>query len=137
MTQINAYLTLNGNCREAMTFYNECLEGELTMQTVEDSPIASQMPAHTLKQILHASLVKDGLVIMASEMSREKPVNGNTISLCLQCSSEDEIQNFFSKLSSGGKIIDPLKEQFWGSKYGELRDKFGITWLLNYDKNQK
>jgi PhnB protein len=39
MTQINAYLTLNGNCREAMTFYKECLGGELTMQAVEDSPI--------------------------------------------------------------------------------------------------
>jgi PhnB protein len=137
MTQINAYLTLNGNCREAMTFYKECLGGELTMQAVEDSPIASQMPAHTLKQILHASLVKDGLVIMASEMAREKPVNGNTISLCLQCSSEEEIQTYFTKLSSGGKIIDSLKEQFWGSKYGELKDKFGINWVLNYDKNQK
>ena len=137
MTQINAYLTLNGNCREAMTFYKECVGGELTMQAVEDSPIASQMPAHTLKQILHASLVKDGLVIMASEMAREKPVNGNTISLCLQCSSEEEIQTFFTKLSSGAKIIDPLKEQFWGSKYGELKDKFGINWMLNYDKNQK
>jgi len=137
MTQINAYLTLNGNCREAMTFYKECLGGELTMQAVEDSPIASQMPAHTLKQILHASLVKEGLVIMASEMAREKPVNGNTISLCLQCSSEEEIQTYFTKLSSGGKIIDSLKEQFWGAKYGELKDKFGIIWLLNYDKNQK
>ena len=34
MTQINAHLTFNGNCHEAMTFYKECFGGELSMQTL-------------------------------------------------------------------------------------------------------
>ena len=34
MTQINAYLTFNGNCREAMQFYTDCLGGELYLQTI-------------------------------------------------------------------------------------------------------
>jgi PhnB protein len=37
MTQINAYLTFNGNCREAMVFYKEYLAGEMTMQAVNQS----------------------------------------------------------------------------------------------------
>ena len=82
MTQINAYLTFNGNCREAMTFYKECLGGELNMQTVEGSPMEDQMPAHAKKQILHASLIKDDLVLLGSDMSRPgKLIKGNTISL--------------------------------------------------------
>jgi PhnB protein len=44
MTQLNAYLHFNGNCREAMTFYQACLGGELKMQAVGESPMAGQMP---------------------------------------------------------------------------------------------
>ena len=137
MTQINPYLSFNGNCREAMNFYKECLGGELYLQTVAESPIAGQMPPATLQQIMHSSLTKNGLVIMASDMSREKLVEGNTVQLCINCSSMEEINSFFSKLSVGGKITDPLAEMFWGATYGALTDKFGKHWLLNYDKNAK
>lgn len=63
-------------------------------------------------------------------------VKGNNVSLSLNCSSEEEINTFFSKLSEDGKILDSLKEQFWGAIFGALRDKYGIGWMLNYDKNQ-
>jgi PhnB protein len=42
MTQINGYLHFNGDCREAMTFYRECLGGELSLQTIgEHLPTSS------------------------------------------------------------------------------------------------
>ena len=44
MTQINAYLTFNGNCREAMNFYKEVLDGDLALQTIGESPMADKMP---------------------------------------------------------------------------------------------
>ncbi len=137
MTQINAYLGFNGDCREAMNFYKECLGGELTLQTVEGSPAEAQCPAAMKHQILHASLVKNGLILMGSDMvGPEGIIKGNTIALSLNCSSEEEINTFFSKLSSGGQIIDPLKMQFWGALFGVFTDKYGIRWMLNYDKNQ-
>jgi uncharacterized glyoxalase superfamily protein PhnB len=37
MAKINAYLTFNGNCREAMTFYQSCFDGDLTLETVKGS----------------------------------------------------------------------------------------------------
>jgi PhnB protein len=134
MTQLTAYLTFDGNCREAMTFYKECLGGELMMQTVENSPVAQQMPAEFQKKIMHSRLVKDGIELMASDMSREKVVKGNAFSLCINCSSDEEIQTLFSKLSEDGKVIDPLAPSFWGATFGCLKDKFGTTWLLNYEK---
>jgi PhnB protein len=57
MTQINAYVGFNGKCREAMTFYKECLDGELTLQTFGGSPMEAQCPAGLKDQILHSSLV--------------------------------------------------------------------------------
>ena len=137
-TQINPYLTFNGNCREAMTFYKHCLGGELTMQTVGESPMAKEWPASTHNSILHASLTNDNIVLMASDMMSEKEfVQSNTISLSLNCSTEEEIRRFFANFSDGAKINDPLADQFWGAIFGQLQDKFGIFWIFNFDKNQQ
>lgn len=135
MTQINAYLNFNGNCREAMTFYKECLGGELKLQTVEESPVANQMPPEAGKTILHSTLVIGNSVLMGSDMAGPNGLTrGNAISLTLECGSEAEILKFFSRLSAGGKITHPLQEEFWGATFGHLTDKFGINWLLNYQK---
>lgn len=138
MTQINAYLNFNNNCREAMGFYKDCLGGELTLQTIGDSPMGAGCSAAMKDQILHSTLLKNGLVLMGSDMmGPDGFVQGNTVSLSLNCGSEEEINTFFSKLSAGGKIMEPLKQQFWGATFGVFTDKFGVRWMLNYDKNQK
>jgi PhnB protein len=138
MTQINAYLNFNGNCREAMNFYKECLGGELALQTVEGSPIEAQCPPAMKNQVLHASLMKDGILLMGSDMvGPDGFIKGNTIALSLNCSSEKEINSFFSTLSRNGQIIHPLKMEFWGAIFGVFTDKFGVRWMLNYDKNAK
>ncbi len=130
MTQINAYLTFNGNCREAMTFYKNCLGGELTLMSVEDSPMAEQWPKEVRKNILHASLVKNSLVLLGSDMApKEGTVNGNAISLALNCSNEKEINDFFNNLSVGGKVTHPLHTFFDGT-IGALTDQFGMNWIF-------
>ena len=135
MTQISAYLNFNGNCREAMTFYKNCLGGELSLQTVEGSPMEAGCPSGVKHQVLHSSLTKNGLILMGSDMvSPEGLKMGNNISLSLNCSSKEEITRFFKALSNGGKIIEPLRVQFWGAMFAVLKDKMGITWMLNYNR---
>jgi len=136
MTTINAYITFNGNCREAMNFYKECLGGELNMMSVAGTPMEAQCPASMKDSILHATLKNDSLLLMASEMVGPWGyVKGNDMALSLNCSSEEEIKTFYSKLSAGGEIIDPLKDAFWGGLFGVFNDKFGIRWMLNYSTN--
>src|SRR5271169_5522167 len=109
MTQLNAYLRFNGNCREAMTFYQACLGGELTIQTVGESPMAGQMPPSTKDNVIHSVLAKDGFVLMASDMTGpEGVVNGDAISLAVIGSSKAEIEPIFAKLSAGGNVLHPL-----------------------------
>jgi len=111
MTQINAYVGFNGKCRETMTFYKECLGGELTLQTVTETPVAAQCPEGMQDQIMHSMLVKNGsLLLMGSDMvGPDGFIKRNNIALSLNCSSEEEINTLFSKLSASGKILDPLK----------------------------
>ena len=121
-----------------MTFYQECLGGKLTFQTIGESPLSEKMPKQMKNCILHSTLIKDRLVIMGSDMVSEKGlVKGNTVSLSLDCSSEKEIKQFYSKLSSGGNADHPLENTFWGALFGDLTDKYGNHWLLNFDKNHK
>ena len=136
MTQINAYLTFNGDCREAMTFYKECLGGELTLQSVADSPMADQWPAQAQKNILHAALTKDTLSLFASDnLGLGLLANGNKVSLSLSCSSLEETNTFFANLSANGKIINPLHE-FFAGMMGVIEDKYGFTWMFYYAHNQ-
>src|SRR4249920_2607817 len=116
MTQINSYLTFSGNCREAMTFYKECLGGELTLQTIGESPLSDKMPKQMKDCILHSTLTKDDLVLMGSDMVGENGLTkGNAVSLMLKCSSETEIKTTYKTLSSGGKADHPLENSFWGA----------------------
>ena len=136
MTNINSYLTFNGNCREAMTFYKECIGGDLSFQTIGESPLSGKMPSQMKENILHSTLTNGDVVIMATDCVRDEGlIKGNTISLCLNCSSEEEIKDCYKKLAEGGTADHPLEDTFWGAVFGDLTDMFGNHWLLNYTRN--
>jgi PhnB protein len=139
MSQINVYLTFDGNCRNAMTFYHKCLGGELEIIPFEGSAIAETMPKEMLQQVMHSRIKKGELVLMASDGGRMKGelIKGNTVNLSLNCTSEAEIDEYFSKLSEGGSITMPLEDRFWGAKFGMLTDKFGTDWMLNFDRKKR
>jgi len=138
MTQINSYLTFNGNCREAMIFYASCLGGELSLQTIGESPLADKMPAKMKDCILHSTLTNGAVLIMASDMVGDKGlIKGTAVSLMLNCSSEEEIRDFYARLVDGGEATHPLEISFWGALFGDLTDKFGNQWLLHFDKTQQ
>lgn len=136
MTQINSYLTFNGNCREAMSFYAASLGAELTLQTIGESPLADKMPPQMKESILHSTLSRGELVMMGSDMVSEKGlVKGNSVSLMLNCSSEEEIRSLYEVLSKDGEATHPLETSFWGALFGDLTDKFGNHWLLHFDQS--
>lgn len=135
---IHSYLTFNGNCREAMVFYKECFGGTLTFHTVGDSPFGGKMPRQIKDCILHSSLKNGGITLLGTDMIPEPGLSkGNSVSLLLECSSEEQIREFYSKLSVGGKATHPIEPTFWGALFGGVTDKFGNNWLLNYIEVQK
>lgn len=123
MAQISPYLHFNGNCREAMTFYKQCLGGELSMMSIGESPMGAQMPPEQKNRIMHSTLKSGSFQIMASDMMGPEPAaKGTDLSLSLECGGNKEIDTFFEKLASGGKILHAPKEEFFGY-YGDLTDK--------------
>ena len=133
MTQIIAYLSFNGNCREAMLFYQCCFGGKLSLQTVEDSPISSELPIEMKNNILHASLINDGFVLMGSDMiGTEEFSQGNSISLMYHCYSEKELRSLYQQLHSSSQSNKTEKRRnLYADSYAvEVVDIFGVRWLL-------
>lgn len=134
MALIQTYLTFNGNCREAMNFYQQCLGGELQLQTVGESPMADKLSGQMKDLILHARLTNGNIVLMGSDMVGEEGlIKGNNVSLMLDCTSEEEIRRYYAALAAGGKATHSLEISFWGALFGDLIDKYGNQWLLHYE----
>ncbi|QJX46969.1 VOC family protein [Hymenobacter taeanensis] len=128
------YLSFNGTCREAMTFYQQCLGGELMIQAFEGTPAAEHMPEEARQGVMHAILKNEAFTLMASDAGMQKITQGNTISLSINCHSAEQIQQLFSQMSAGGTVTMALEDTFWGATFGMFTDQFGINWMLNYDK---
>ena len=137
MKELGPYLNFNGNCREAMTFYKECLGGTLTLMTFEESK--QDVPAEMKNQIMHSTLrFTPYASVMASDCMPGQPaVNGTSVTICINCDSVENINAFYAALAKGGKETMPLADTFWGARFGMLKDKFGIQWMFNYDKPQQ
>ena len=131
--KIDAYLTFNGNCREAMTFYAKCLGAELfSMPFSEAIP---DVPADAKHRIMHARLTKGSETLMASDTMPGMPFQqGNNFSISVNCGSVQEIDALFAAFGEGAKITMPLQETFWAVRFGMLTDRFGINWMFNLEK---
>jgi len=135
MANIYPYLHFNGNCREAMTFYHECLGGELKITSVGESQMAASMPKETHANTMHSELKTPHFILMGSDMMEAGRgthfTHGNRLTICLVAESKEEIQAAFSKLSAGGTVDHPLTEEFFGT-FGDLTDKFGFSWMFQF-----
>jgi PhnB protein len=132
MANLSTYLTFNGNCRDAMTFYHQCLGGEITLQTFGEAPMDSPPGSENL--VMHASITSGDMVLMASDGMPGTPVTqGTNFSININCDSQEQQDAYWSKLTAGGQITMPLDNTFWGARFGMLVDKFGIAWMLNFE----
>jgi PhnB protein len=128
-TRLNPYLRFDGTARQAMEFYQSVFGGELRLNTfgefgMQDSPQADQ--------IMHAQLeTGSGYTLMGSDTPPGMPYNpGDNITISLS-GDEEVLREHFAALAEGGKIGTPLEKQMWGDEYGDLVDKFGVSWMVN------
>jgi PhnB protein len=133
MPTLDAYLTFDGNCAEAMRFYERTLGGRLeTLMTHAESPMAEQTPPESRDRILHARLVIDGRDLMASDSPAGEPYPGmHGFSMSITCTDLAEARRVFDALADGGQVNMPLQKVFWADAFGMLVDRFGTPWMIN------
>lgn len=120
------------NCQEALEYYKGIFGGEI-QNTQKADPI-EMFKGHEGK-LIHAELhINEDCVIYFVDIFEAKLNIGNHIGILLELESDEEISRIFASLSEEGTVKMKLQDTFWGAKHGELIDKNGIKWELNYTK---
>jgi PhnB protein len=136
MKAFQPYLNFDGNTREAMTFYQKSLGGDLQIQSFADAHVPG--PPGSENRVMHARLARGNAVLMASDTMPGHPFSqGTNIHVNVDCESVDEIEKAFKAMSQGGNVVMPLADQFWGARFGMLVDKFGVHWMFNCELPKK
>lgn len=136
---LNPYLTFNKNCREAFAFYEQALGATIqAVMTWGDSPMADEMPPEAQDMVMHAELEVGGFVIMGSDGAPGEVYEGiKGANVVFNTDTAEEAEALFARLGEGGEVTMPMEETFWALRFGLLRDRFGVPWMINCDKPQE
>ncbi len=134
MLQPIPYLSFNGNCAEAMRFYERVLGGKLDLLLRNaDSPMAAQTPKEHADRIIHARLgLPGGASLYGGDCPPQMAYGGiHGIALTLNYDTVEQATKAFNALADGGKVSMKLQPMFWAKIWGMLTDKFGTPWIIN------
>ena len=132
LSTLGTYLIFDGNCAEAMRFYERTLGGKLeALMTHAQSPIAAQTPPGSADRIMHASLNLGDRRLMASDAMPGHYQGMRGFSLSLSYPTAAEAKRVFDALAEGSKVTMPLDKTFWAEAFGMLVDRFGTPWMVN------
>jgi PhnB protein len=138
MLRTTPFLLFDGNCAEAMTFYHECIGGDLQVTKVGDTPMKAQFPLEKHDRVIHARLKSGDIDISATDWMAApefEAVQGNTFAIYVTGSTLDELQPVFDKLKDGDNNtrLQQLHEMPFGI-YGQFYDKYGVQWIFRGGK---
>lgn len=140
-SRVTTYLNFPGNTEEAFLFYKSVFKSDFIngIQRFEDIPAAAGHPpvADAIKKmVLHVELpILGGHILMGTDAPKEMGftlTSGNNMHICLEPDTRKEAKRLFDELSAGGQVSMPLADMFFGSYFGEFKDKFGINWMINH-----
>ncbi|EGA67813.1 hypothetical protein VISI1226_22565 [Vibrio sinaloensis DSM 21326] len=130
MYNLTPYLFFAGRCEEALEFYHKCFGGVVvSKQYFKDAP--QVIEGADPDWIMHAEFEAFGMKLMLSDGMVAKELTGNKVALSLVLDDLDEQARLFDKLSTGGHVMMPLADTFWGARFGKVEDQFGVRWMLH------
>ena len=137
MLRSTTFLLFDGNCAEAMTFYQECLGGELTLTRLGDTPMKDQFPPEKHNRLINAHLTSGAIELSATDWMASPefdPVQGNTYAIFVTGNTYDELKTIFDKLRDGDNNtrLQELHKVPFGI-YGQFYDRYGVQWIFRGD----
>jgi PhnB protein len=137
MINLIPFLLFDGNCADAMAFYQSCLGGELTITKLADTPMKNQIPPQQHHKVTYAHLKSRGIEFSATDWLHptQTPKQGNTVAIYVNGGKYEELKRIFDGLAIGADkaLLEDLREMPFGT-YGHLADKYGVHWFFQGDK---
>lgn len=130
--QLDPYLIFNGDCEEALKFYEQALGGKIEgLMKFSGSPAAEHAPPEWGEKVLHATIKIEGNTLMASDAPPGHYAKPQGISVAIGLNDREKGERIFNALSQGGTVTMPFEKTFWSSGFGMCTDRFGIPWMVN------
>jgi PhnB protein len=82
--------------------------------------------------VLHARITIGGNELSGADIPNAEPMR--SAYLTLSTDSDSEAEQIFSALSDGGRVFMAMQETFFASRFGQLRDRFGINWMIVHER---
>lgn len=131
--ELNTYVNFAGTCQEAFRYYEKHLGGQIGMvMTHGQSPGPSRLGPEWKDAVLHGRISIGGTELMAADIPSAQPMRSAYLTLGLD--SDAEAERIFSALAEGGQILMPMEETFFASRFGQVRDRFGINWMILHER---
>ena len=132
---VNPYLMFNGNCAEALKFYESALGAKIEFSMpFAGSPAADTVPADFGNKILHATMLVGDTKVMASDAPPGHYHQPQGISVSLSLDDPAKGEAIFNALSENGQVQMPYQPTFWAAGFGMCTDRFGIPWMVNVEQ---
>lgn len=135
--KVTPFLLFDGNCAEAMEFYQRCLGGELMITKLKETPMKDQMPVEYHERVVNARLKSGSIEFSATDWLHQtrKRDQGNAVGLYINGGAYAELEVIFKSLSVGGDpaLMDELRDMPFGS-YGHLSDRYGVHWFFQGER---
>jgi len=129
--QFFPYLSFNGNCQEALTFYAELFGGTVESFVPWQEEMIANIPEATVDHIMHGSITINGARIAGSDQFGDMFSPGGSVSMMIDIDNLAKAKETFDALAKDGQIYMPFGETFWADGYGFCADRFGIQWQIN------
>ena len=131
--KMHTYVNFAGGCAEAFRFYEKHLGGTVgMMMTQGQSPDQSRVKPEWKDKVLHARIAIGETELMGADIPDAQPMRSAYLSLSV--TSDHEAERIFSALANGGEVFMPLQETFFATRFGQLRDRFGINWMILHER---
>lgn len=131
--KMNTYVNFSGTCAEAFRYYEKHLGAKAgIMMTHSQSPEQSRVSPEWKDKLLHARISIGDTELMAADIPNAEPMR--SAYLTLRVDSDNEAERVFSALSDGGQVLMPIRETFFAPRFGQLRDRFGINWMILHER---
>ena len=128
------HLNFRGDARAALEYYRSVFGGRLDAFSYADAHAVTD-PAEA-DQLSFGQVVSEaGFHVMAYDVPSRTPYEPGTIPVFVSVrgADTDEITRYWEALSEGSEIVAPLAPASWAPLYGMLRDRFGVTWVLDVE----
>jgi PhnB protein len=131
--KLYTYVNFAGTCAEAFRFYEQHLGAKIgMMMTHGEAPDQTHVRPEWKHAVLHARLSVGDTELMGADIPTAEAMRSAYLSLLVE--SDAEAERTYSALSNGGEVFMPMQETFFATRFAQLRDRFGVNWMIMHER---